>query len=155
MDFDGDGVIDYNGTTFENISYTYTSEGVFYPKVIISDDQGNTYSDTIAITVLSKTEIDALLRSKWEGMKTALAQNDINSAVSYFDDFSKDAYKETFTVLLSLLPPIVQELNDIQFIKVMKNSVEYDIRTIRNGKEYSFHLLFVKDLDGLWKIRSF
>ena len=155
MDFEGDGVIDYTGTTFENISRTYTTEGIFYPTVTVTDEQGNTYSDTIAITVLSKTEIDALLKGKWEGMKGALAQNNINSVVNYFDTFSKDAYKEMFTALSSRLPQIVQELNDIRLIRVIENTAEYDIRTIRNGKEYSFYLLFVRDGNGLWKIRSF
>ena len=60
MDFEGDGVIDYTGTTFENISHTYLQEGIFYPALTVKDAQGNTYLDTIAITVLSKTEMDTL-----------------------------------------------------------------------------------------------
>ncbi len=54
MDFDGDGDIDYTGDTFDNITYTYTTEGIYYPTVTVTDDQGNTYTDSIAITVLNK-----------------------------------------------------------------------------------------------------
>jgi len=131
-----------------------TTEGIYYLTAEV-DYEGNTYSDTIAIQVLSEAELDALLRAKWEGMRQALAQNGIDTAASYFDDFSRDAYRETFTILSSMLSQIVQECGDIQFIRMMKNSAAYDIRTARDGKEYSFYLLFVRDEDGLWKIRSF
>ncbi|MBI4822832.1 MAG: PKD domain-containing protein [Nitrospirae bacterium] len=58
MDFEGDGIIDYTGASFESISHTYTLEGIFYPTLYVTDTQGNIYSDVIAITVLSKTEMD-------------------------------------------------------------------------------------------------
>jgi hypothetical protein len=38
----------------------------------VTDDQSNTYTDTVAVLVLDVAELDALLRAKWEGMKTAL-----------------------------------------------------------------------------------
>lgn len=100
-------------------------------------------------------EMGNIFKIIWNRMRAALKRGDINSAVSYYDDFSKDAYKEMFTALSSLLPQIAQELGDMQFIRIMKNSAECDIRTIRNGKNYSFHLLFVKGEDGIWRIRSF
>lgn len=155
IDYEGDGVIDYSGETFEDITYTYTSEGIFYPTITITDDQGNTFSDTIAITVMNKDEIDALLKVKWEGMKTSLAKEDISSALSYFGESTKNDYKEMFTALVSVLPIISQEMNDVELINIIENTAEYDIRTIRNGEEYSFYLLFVKDGNGIWKIRSF
>ncbi|MBI4654252.1 MAG: hypothetical protein HY752_04580, partial [Nitrospirae bacterium] len=58
MDFEGDGIIDWTGASFESISHTYTLEGIFYPTLYVTDTQGNIYSDVIAITVLSKTEMD-------------------------------------------------------------------------------------------------
>jgi len=88
-------------------------------------------------------------------MREALIQSNIDGAVRSFDNFSKDAYKEVFNTLSSRLPEIAQELGDIQFIRMLNNSAEYDIRTTRNGKEYSFYLMFVKNDEGIWKIRSF
>ncbi|MBI4824336.1 MAG: hypothetical protein HY805_08945, partial [Nitrospirae bacterium] len=133
----------------------YTLEGIFYPTLYVTDTQGNIYSDVIAITVLSKTEMDNLLKGIWERMRGDLANGDVNSATLYFDDFSKDAYREMFSALSSFLLQITQELTDIKLIKLTEDLAEYDIRTFRNGKEYSFYLLFVRDKSGLWKIRSF
>jgi PKD repeat protein len=153
-DFNGDGVAEITGTDAQVIAQ-YQYPGIYFPRVTVTDNQGNTFTETTLVSILSREEMDALLRSKWEGMKGALSQGNIGGAISYFDDSSKSAYTEHFTLLSPMLSQIVQELNDTQFIGMMTNAIEYDIRTIRNGKEYSFYLLFVKDKDGLWKIRSF
>jgi len=129
--------------------------GLYFFTAIAEDDQGNSYIDTVAVQVINEAALDALLRAKWEGMSSALTQNDVDGTVSYFSSFSKDAYSEIFTTISSILPQVAQDLGDIQFIRIMKNSVEYDIRTIRDSQEYSFYLIFEKDGDGLWKIRSF
>ena len=35
---------------------------------------------------------------------------------------------------------------------VRMGAVEYDLRAIRDGIEYSFHVLFVVDRDGRWRL---
>jgi PKD repeat protein len=154
IDFQGDDVIDYTGTTFEDINYTYMTEGVFYPTVTVIDDQGNTYTDTIAITVLNKAQIDALLKGKWEGMKGALAVNDINKAMSYFGDFSKDKYKRVFLDLGADLPSIINSLADIVFVSFYGNVAEYAINRLEDGMNRLYFIYFIRDENGLWKIDS-
>ena len=84
IDFEGDGTIDYTGPTFEDISHTYTTEGIYYPTVTVTDDQGNMYTDSIGMTVLNKAKIDALLKSKWSKVKSLLATKDIEGALGNF-----------------------------------------------------------------------
>jgi hypothetical protein len=153
-DFNGDGTPEITGTEATVIAQ-YQFPGIYFPRVMVTDNQGNVYTETTLVNILSREEMDALLRSKWEGMKGALIQGDIEGAISYFDDFTKPGYREHFAILSPVLSQIAQELNDIQLIGMMKDAIEYDIRAIRNGIEYSFYLLFVRDKDGLWKIRSF
>jgi len=119
------------------------------------DPNGMRRNGTIAVEVLDQTQLDIMLRQKWEGMCQALLTNDIDSAVTVFDESTREAYRETFTLLSSRLPDIVREMRDIQFIRVMKNCVEYDIRTVRNDRLYSFYLVFIKDRRGLWKVAAF
>jgi hypothetical protein len=88
-------------------------------------------------------------------MTAALDAGDIVGAVSDFDEDSKQAYKETFTALSSMLPQIAAEMSDIQLIDVKDNIAEYDIRTERDGVVYSFYLVFIRGKDGVWRIRSF
>ncbi|MEW6416696.1 MAG: fibronectin type III domain-containing protein [Nitrospirota bacterium] len=155
MDYEGDGTNDYTGATFENIGVTYPAEGIYYPTVRVIDSEGITYSDTIAIVVLNKDQLDTLLKAKWNVMKIALINRDIEGAVSYFSANSQDVYREQFTDLSSVLDVIGNELGQIQLVNIENNRAEYEIIVTRNDITYSFHLLFVNDLDGLWKIGRF
>ncbi|MCL4475539.1 MAG: hypothetical protein M1508_04835 [Nitrospirae bacterium] len=155
MDFEGDGIIDYTGETFENISFTYTMEGIFYPTATITDSQGNVYSDTIAITVLSKAEIDALLKGKWEGMKGALANRDVEKAVAHFLSKSQERYRYLFITLLASLPDIAADMQNIEMISLEDGVSEYRIKRPEDAGGITYYIYFVLDGDGLWKIQQF
>jgi hypothetical protein len=155
MDFKGDGIVDYTGATFDNISFTYNTEGIYFPAVTVTDNQGYSYTDAIAIVVLNKTELDVLLRAKWDAMKTALANQDVEGAVKDFTENTKDTYRQQFTALSSVLDIIGNELGQIQLVNIQDNKAEYEIIVTRNGITYSFPLLFVGDSNGLWKIERF
>jgi len=155
MDFEGDGVIDYTGQTFENITHTYTSEGIFYPTVTVTDNQGNTYSDTIAITVLNKAEIDTLLKGKWEGMKEALKQGYIEESLKYFVDKSKEKYRKIFEALKDKLPMIMNTFVEFNIVAIFDNTSEYEIVANENGVLYSYPGMLIKDENGIWKFKDF
>jgi hypothetical protein len=153
-DFNGDGTAEITGPDSKVVAQ-YQYPGLYSPSVAVRDTQGNVYSETTLVNVTSKEEIDALLRSKWEGMRTKLSNGDIEGALVFLDEFTKQDYRDLFNVLSSMLPTIVQELGDIQLIENTGNTAIYDIRTIRDGIEYSFQLLFTKDINGIWRIDSF
>jgi YVTN family beta-propeller protein len=137
------------------ISYTYQSEGIFYPTVTVTDDQGNIYSDTIAITVLSKTEMDNLLKGKWEGMKEELSNGDIEGAVEYLSEGSQEMYRYNFNLMQSVLSEIIGDFGNIQLIKITDDVAEYEMLATQDGTEFSFYVEFVKDSNGVWKLRFF
>ena len=155
MDFEGDGIIDYTGPAFEDISFTYNSEGIYYPTISVTDDQGNTYSDTFAITVISKTEIDTLLKGKWEGMKGALTTANVERALEMFVESSREMYRYNFNLLSSILPIITKDLGNVRLMNITDDVAEYEMPAIQDGIEYSFYIQFVKDSDGIWKLRFF
>ena len=156
MDFQGDGISDYIGTAFEEVSYSYSSEGIFYPRLIVTDDQGDTYSDTVAVSVLSKTEMDTLLKDKWEEMKGYLVKQDIAGAVKYYLGGSQQLYSDIYTAFYDQLPQLFQSMEDIQLIYVKSNTAKYRLRVSESygGKmeNFTYYVYFVLDKDGLWKI---
>lgn len=155
MDFEGDGVLDYTGSAVEDISYTYSAEGVYYPTVTVTDNQGNTYSDTIAITVMNKEEIDALLKGKWEGMKGALTMGDIEGALNLFTTRSKERYRIIFSALKDQLPIILGTFVEFNIVNVYDIIAEYELVASENGKLYSYPGVFIKGGDGIWKFKNF
>jgi hypothetical protein len=155
MDFEGDGVIDYTGVAFDDISHAYTTEGLYYPTITILDDQGNIYADTIAITVINKTEIDALLKTKWEGMKEALANGTVAQAVQYIATGQIKMYEYNFTLMAQHLPEIVQEMGAIELVALHNNFAEYEMIAVQDEISASYYVVFIRDSNGIWKIYFF
>ncbi|MDA8238771.1 MAG: hypothetical protein M0Z67_00190 [Nitrospiraceae bacterium] len=155
MDFEGDGIVDYTGPAFENMTWTYGSEGIFYPTLTITDNQGNVYSDTVAIVVLSKAELGALLKGKWEAMKSALNAKETEKALGYFVDSSKERYRSIFEALKDRLPAIMATFVEFNIIEVYENLAEYEVVANENSVLYSYPGLLVRDRNGIWKFRDF
>jgi len=128
-------------------SYLFTAEG--------TDSGGTTYNDTVALTVLSKEAVDNLLRAKWEGMREALSNNEVEKAINYFIDNTKETYRYNFDLLKDLLPMIAQDMREIRLIEVYDRGADYRLFCVQDGVELSFFIKFVKDIDGLWKIYFF
>jgi len=106
--------------------------------------------------IYDKDELDDQLRQKWEAMRTALTNNDIDAAVHDISNKTKDVYRNAFGCIShEQLNTLVDELSDIQFITMRGGSAEYDIQMERAGILRSFCLLFEIDADGLWKISRF
>ena len=101
-------------------------------------------------------QLDILLRSKWDAMRDALSRGEIDRAVSDFSDSTKNTYRKIFGALSPVkCKQLARDLGDIQLIREMGYSVEYDLRKKINGKVYSFPLIFEKNYDGEWKISRF
>ena len=50
-------------------------EGIYYITASAIGPDGNVYQDIIAITVMNKTQLDNLLKAKWERMKEPLSRS--------------------------------------------------------------------------------
>jgi hypothetical protein len=159
IDFESDGIIDYEDNTFEDVNFTYTDNGIHYPTLTIIDTNGTPYSDTIAIAVLDTINLDALLKAKWEAMKTALENQDISGALNYYTEASQELYNDIFNALYDQLPQLVQDMQDIQLIYIKDGVAKYRIRKneLYGGQiqEITYYIYFVIDEDGIWKIEIF
>lgn len=132
-----------------------TPEGIYYFTASVTGPDGNPYQDTVAIMAANKDQMDVMLKGKWDGMRSALAIGDINIAISFFETSSQETYRTQFTALQPVLGAISNEMGQINLVKIEDARAEYEIITTRNGVTYSFYLLFVKDRNGLWKIKQF
>lgn len=154
-DFTGDGIVDAEGAALPEVPTTYEQEGLFTPTVTLIDDQQRTYTATAVVNVFSPEARDRLLRDKWEGLKASLASGDIDAAVAKFAEGAQAPYRESFVLMRDLLPQIAAELGELRLVRFVEGGAIYELVGVRDGAEYSSHVEFVQDTDGLWKIRFF
>ena len=121
------------------------------------DSQGDRASASAVVQVLDQAAIDALLQAKWAALRNALLGRDVDAATSIFALTSREAYRAQFLALdaASALPQVGIDLGSIALLQVVDGGVEYDLRAVRDGVEYSFSVLFVIDVDGVWRLWAF
>ena len=157
-DFNGDGTPEIIGTETTVIAQ-YQFPGIYFPRVTVTDNQENVYTQATIVHVLSREEMDALLRLKWEGMKTALTNKNIPMALDDFIDPSKEVYQQAFNVIIDELPQIISNMQDIEVIFLYNNIAKYRINRLHNIDgilhTITYYIYFVKDLDGIWRIDRF
>jgi hypothetical protein len=122
---------------------------------MVTDNQGNVYTEMAVVNVLSRAEMDALLISKWEGMKGALSQGNINEALNYFVTDSRGEYREIFELLIPQLPALVSAMREINMVEIKANMAEYYVKRFQRGVDISYFIYFMRDENGIWRINSF
>ncbi|MBU4154499.1 MAG: hypothetical protein KKD63_16635 [Proteobacteria bacterium] len=130
--------------------YFFTAEVLF---------GGSTYTDTVAVQTLDPAILGSMLKAKWNGMRMALINSNIEGALNYFHESSKDKYREIFNVLINEISGIASTMRDIEMVSSKDMVTKFRIKRedIIQGQAYdiTYHIYFVKGPDGLWKIESF
>jgi hypothetical protein len=121
-----------------------------------ADYEGTGYSDTIAVLVMDKEALDALLKAKWNGMRSVLSQGNISSALGYIAEDAREMYEYNFNLLSSHISEITSLLrDDIEMEKIRECVVDYEMSTDYEGEIYICLIRFIKDKDGIWRISFF
>jgi hypothetical protein len=157
MDFDGDGRTDFDGPALDGQRFTYAAPGLFFPRVRVVDAQGGVFTATTLVHVLDPAALDGLFQARWTALREALGRADVTAAVAQFAEASQDAYRDQLAALAGAgaLPQIAADLGAITPVRVLDRAAEYELRAIQRGIAYSFHVLFVLDTDGIWRLRVF
>ena len=155
VSYTGPADVEFLSTSASEYRMRLNAEGTYFFTAQGTDAAGASYSDTIALSVLSKEALDTLLRAKWDRMREALSENDIERAISYFIDNTQKTYRYNFELLQELLPMIAQDMGKIRVVDVHDQVAQYELFSFQDGMELSFYVKFVKDINGLWKIYFF
>lgn len=140
----------------EEYKLRFTAEGVYYVTATATGPDGLTYQDAVAITVLNKTQIDKLLKAKWEGMKGALLSGDIEKSVSYFVSPSQARYRQKFVGLsFTQINSIFSSVVEFRVDSLIDATAECSALRFEIGDVYSYPVTFVSDGNGIWKIMGF
>ena len=81
ISYRGLGGIEWLSSSVDEYRVRLTSEGIHtFTANAIGPDGNIIYQHTVAITVLNRTQLDDLLKWKWEKMKEALRNGDVEGA---------------------------------------------------------------------------
>ena len=155
LDLEGDGTIDFRGTSLEGRTFIYAQPGLYLPRVTVTDTQGQRVTARTVVQVFDRTALDTLLQSKWMAMKDALRAGDIPRALTHIATRSRPRYDALFRVLAARLPSIETILTGLTLDEVGDQEAFYEMVRIDAEVTKSFEIRFSVDEDGIWRLRMF
>lgn len=158
--FTGPDAVTFSDSPEENVYPVKLGlAGIYFFSAEASDDQGNTYSDKLAIVVLSAEELDVLLKTKWADMKAALTAGDIQHALQFHHERYHEKYTAIYHALGNDLPSLVEQMQDISRICYIDGTAKYRIRQNHDisGQTVSitYYIFFSRGGNGLWLIERY
>ncbi|GJL60996.1 MAG: hypothetical protein NPIRA03_38530 [Nitrospirales bacterium] len=157
-DFQGNGIIDAQGQDLHEQSVTFTQSGLYLPKVSVTDTMGNRFDATAVVQVLDPVAFEIMLNAEWSGMMEALAQGDIEQALSHILIRKREVMRHDWTVLkdhldeLAAIFAVPLHLMDGRGRRVIGASAT---PLVLGEIQYPLEVEFVLDTDGQWRIRNY
>lgn len=143
------------GSTPTNYLVRLPAEGAYTLKVQSIGPDLLTYEDLVIITVFSKNKLDNLLRNKWLTVNTHLSNGNTASALTHFISIMRPKYQAVFDEVVPLLPTILATYQELAGVSMDSEITKYELTTLEDGSLHAFDIVFVKDDDGIWRIRSY
>jgi hypothetical protein len=156
------GPVAVDSVTFindEEFIVQVSTPGIYVITAEVTDSVSNMSSDSLAMFAMDGATLDALLTAKWVGMKTAMATQDVEGALPAFLETSKDKYREIYTNLLTQLPQLAADMQNIEMIYAKDGRAKYRIirQQIIEGApvDITYYIYFNRDANGIWKIDEY
>ena len=157
-DYQGDGIIDVQGPHLLEQTVTFNQAGLYLPTVTVTDINSRTFAATAAILVEDPVMLETRLNAEWSGMMDALAQSDIEQALSHILIRKREVMRHDWTVLkdhlgeLAGIFSVPLHLTDGQGQRVVaQGPTPLTLGTI----QFPLEVEFVLDEDGQWRIRNY
>jgi hypothetical protein len=157
VDFDGDGTVDFGPTAPTSpFSNRYGSRELYFATIKLADSGGAEHVADVAVDVDDTASLDALLIQVWNCVKDGLRAQDLDSASTCLTYSSRDHYRELLLGLYDDLPQIDSTLTNITMKQLRDHDAEYEMRRMgADGLMHSFYIRFVRDVDGVWRLKTF
>lgn len=104
---------------------------------------------------MADRKVDPGLKTLWNEMITHLKDKDIEGALGYFTDSTRERYREQFSLIVDRLPAIFSGMRDIEPVYIKGDEAKYRVKIKDEAGENTGYIWFRKDILGRWKIEKF
>ncbi|MGH9203467.1 MAG: hypothetical protein ACRD2A_19770, partial [Vicinamibacterales bacterium] len=156
LDVDGDGSVDFSGTTLDGLPFVYAQPGVYVATLHVRTADGQVFTFRTSVEVYDRALLDARLRAVWTGFKDALRSGNVTQAVSFIHGNRRARWQESLAqVGPDVLATIDGVFTNIDLIGAGAGGAEYEMLREEGGQVVSYPVVFVVDSDGRWRLWQF
>lgn len=88
----------------------------------------------------------------FDSFKTALSDGDVNEALTYVAEISREKYAEIFQIIEPNLPDYAAGMGELTFDRQRNGEVIYEMRHQDGAETLSFPVFFIREENGNWRI---
>jgi hypothetical protein len=156
IDFDGDGTVDATVTQRKaTLSHTYSQPGL-HRASLQSKSQNRLIVDEVGILVANENDLVASLEALWEEFRAALRNREMDRALSLVVVSSRERASLLLTAMTDhgIDPDAVY--TGITLLQLYDGFAEFEmVRPDAEGNPIGFVIHFARDVDGIWRIKTF
>ncbi len=135
------------------VALSFANPGTYVVRVTVFDASNKSvYMTRRKVHVYDAKALAARVSGVYTGMLRRLATGDITNAVNAITVTTRDRYRDAFTRLGSTLPAVVQGLGKISDITVTQSYADITLQQNMPDGAYEYHVLLIRDSDGIWRI---
>jgi hypothetical protein len=150
FDFEGDGVVDATLGEHAELKHVYERPGLYVPTFRLHPKDGKTRTLTTIVDVYAPPDPAPI----WNGLKSALRRGDVDAALEFVALDSRARYQPAFAALAADPAKAAIALGDIRPKSYGRGTIQCEMLRSEEGKTFSFPVTFVRDYDGLWRLKS-
>jgi hypothetical protein len=151
-DFEGKGTVDAAGPGLAIVSHTYAQPGLFFPQLVVIDTQGNQYSATGVVSIISGPQMQALLQTRWTLFKLALMSQQVDQILSFLHPGAARMYGPGLSAAQANLLAFSQSLGNVNLSAFFGSMAELTVSEQQTGNAFLYLIYYAQDQFGLWKI---
>jgi hypothetical protein len=157
FDLDGDGTFELASAILpEDVHYTYTLPGTPTVAARVTTRTGRTFLTSTTIFVHSFAAMNELLQRQWRGFVSALESGSVEAALQYLAGAeAKQKYKRGLELIRPTLSEFAAGLSTIKPIWISEGAAHYLLTRVEGTQLHGYHVYFVRDLHGVWRIAQF
>ena len=155
IDLTGDGTVDFSGPSLDGVAFQYDQPGLYEPMVAVTDASGVRHTARALIQVSDRSVVEAAVQTRWQGLKDGLRRGDVPATLGEIATKARDSYALLLGALTVPPSQIDQVLTDITLVDLDEDQATCAMLRMDDGVLISHFVLFVRDADGIWRIKFF
>ena len=154
LDPTGDGAFGLPAPTLDGTRATYSTPGLWFPVLRVTDDQGTTYTTTTVVLASDPGGVTARFRALWAGFKSRLQIGDLAGALSFLAPTLQSRLEPVFQQLGADLPAVVTALGDVHVTDQAGDLAEAVLLQDEASGPALYFIQFRRDGLGRWLIEE-
>jgi hypothetical protein len=144
FDFEGDGVVDATLGEGAALAHLYEKPGLYVPTFRLHPKDGATHTLMTIVDVYAPPDLGPV----WHGLKSALGSGDVDAALQFVALDVRTRYHPAFAAKVEMA------LTAIRPKSYGRETVECEMLRVQNSKTFAFPVSFIRDYDGVWRLKS-